>query len=444
MKRAYSLCLFCLIGWTFTWCQSPEAYPAEVLQSGPMLGYTDMFETMLWVQTRQAATVQIEYWPVDNPEERHRTDPVRTEKHTAFTAHLLADEVQPGKTYEYAVVVDGNTLQLPYETRFQTQPLWQWRTDPPTVRMALGSCSYVNEPEYDRPGKPYGGDYQIFDAISRQRPNLMLWLGDNVYLREPDWFTRTGFLHRYTHTRSLAELQPLLASTHHYAIWDDHDYGPNDSDGTFIYKDLAREVFELFWANPIYGLPGQRGITSYFQWADADFFLLDNRTFRTPNGMRTSKCTILGEEQLDWLVKALASSNATFKFVAIGGQVLTSFADFETYANLCPAERDYLLRRIELEGIRNVIFLTGDRHHSELSMLKTHGGPTIYDFTVSPLTSGAHLTDEPNLYRVPGTMVTQRNFGIIEITGPRRQRSLTFRIFDVNGTELWSKTIQAE
>jgi alkaline phosphatase D len=416
----------------------------SLLQSGPMLGYSDMFETMLWVQTKSEAQVQIAYWPKENPAQKFFTESKTTAKKDGFTAHLVADEVQPGNVYEYALSINGQPVKFDYPTTFQTQTLWQWRTDPPAFKMAVGSCSYVNEPEFDRPGTPYGADYQIFTSIHQKRPDAMLWLGDNTYLREVDWFTRTGFLHRYTHTRSLQELQPLLASTHHYAIWDDHDYGPNDSDGSFVHKDMATEIFKLFWANPSFGLPGQGGITGYFQWADVDFFLLDNRYFRTPNKRKTGDRVLLGKVQLEWLIDALAASNAPFKMVAIGGQVLTTYAGHETYVNLCPEERTYLLRRIDEEGIKNVIFLTGDRHHSEFSKLVTKNGITIYDWTVSPLTSGVHQTDEKNLLREEGSLFMQRNFGMLEFSGPRTQRSLTMRIFDVSGKELWTRTVQSE
>lgn len=49
-----------------------------------------------------------------------------------------------------------------------------------------------------------------------------------------------------THSRSVAELQPFLASTHHYAIWDDHDYGPNDSDRGFYNKIKHCRHFAIF------------------------------------------------------------------------------------------------------------------------------------------------------------------------------------------------------
>lgn len=229
-----------------------------------MVGYSEMREALLWVQTKSSAKVQFSYWEQGNPNESHLTDAKITSKNNAFTAKLIADQVQPGKRYEYELRINDEPLKFSYPTTFQTQTLWQWRTDAPDFTMALGSCTYVNEPPYDCPGTPYGGEYQIFNAIHQQRPDAMLWLGDNTYLREVDWFTRTGILARYTHTRSLPEMQPLLASAHNFAIWDDHDFGPDNSDASFMQKDLTLEAFQLFWGNLTYGINGKRGTTSSF------------------------------------------------------------------------------------------------------------------------------------------------------------------------------------
>ena len=415
------------------------------LQSGPMLGYAEMREVLLWVQTSKPAEVYFEYWVTETPERVFQTDIVTTGKATAYTAKCIADQVQPGRAYTYRLLLDGREVKLDYPTTFDTPPLWQWRTDPPDFTVALGSCYYANEPVYDRPGTPYGGDYQIFTSIYEKQPDVMLWLGDNVYLREADWYSRTGIMHRYTHTRSLPELQPLLASTHHYAIWDDHDFGPNNSDRSFIHKDLTLEAFDLFWGNPTTGLPGHKGITTFFQWADIDFFLLDDRYFRTPNNRKTGERTLLGEAQLEWVIDALANSRAPFKMVAIGGQVLNTAQRYETYQNLFPEERQYLLRRIEEEGIKNVVFLTGDRHHTELSRYENRNGHVIYDWTVSPLTSGAaSRVTETNHLRVEGTLVTQRNFGMLQVSGPRNERTLTLKVYDSEGAELWTRMIEQQ
>lgn len=421
---------------------TPLSAQKSLLQAGPMLGYSEMREVMIWVQTTEAASVKIAYWQ-QGSREKFFTPAVQTQRETGFTAHLIADELEPGGVYNYRLYINEEAVKLPYPCTFRTQTLWQWRTDPPDFRFAIGSCAYINEEKYDRPGNSYGGDYYIFKSIDRDKPEFMLWLGDNVYLREVDWFARSSMIKRYTHTRSVREMQPLLAHTHNYAIWDDHDYGPNNSDRSFIHKDRSREVFQLFWANPTYGLDGQHGTTTFFQWGDLDFFLLDNRYFRSPNDCKTCDCTILGEEQLNWLIEALVNSQASFKMIAIGGQVLTTEKHHETYINICPEERQRLLSRIAAEGIENVVFLTGDRHFSELSRYTNEAGIEVYDLTVSPLTSGHSVyKDQENALRVEGTAVFERNYAILSVSGPREARKLTIEVKNSAGELLWSRVIE--
>jgi len=109
------------------------------------------------------------------------------------------------------------------ELTFHTQPLWQWRTAPLEFDGALGSCAYFNEARSDHPGHSYGQQVEIFDTIATRNPNFMLWLGDPIYLRPNDVFSSKGIASRYRHVRSFPSLQNLLRSTHHVAIWDDHD-----------------------------------------------------------------------------------------------------------------------------------------------------------------------------------------------------------------------------
>lgn len=417
---------------------------ADLLQSGPMLGYSEMREALIWVQTKAEAEVQVVYWDTLQPQTRMMTAKVSTYRQNAYTAKLVADQALPGKVYAYQLLINGRETPRPYPLRFRTQTHWQYRTDPPPFTVAFGSCAYVNEPLYDRPGKPYGAEYNVFESIYNRHPDLMLWLGDNTYLREGDFHTRTGIMHRYTHSRSLPELQPLLASTHHYATWDDHDFGPDNSDRSYVHKDLTLEAFQLFWGNPTYGVNGQPGVATWFQYQDMEFFLLDDRYYRTPNDRKTGDCTILGENQREWLIDALAASNSPFKLVAIGGQVLNTAAVHETYANACPEEREWLLRRIEEENIKGVIFLTGDRHHSELSRYVNAAGNEVYDITVSPLTAGpAFSVTDINTFRVDNTLVTKRNFGLLSFSGPRTSRQLLIQVFDTNGEELWQHTLKA-
>jgi alkaline phosphatase D len=434
---AYRLLFFLLIGCSLH-AQS------RWLQSGPMVGYVDMKEARLWAQTNAPAMVEFDYWDIEKPKEKFRTAVVRTEAENGYTAHCIANRLEPGRSYEYRLRINGHEVPRPYPTTFKTQSLWQWRTDPPAFTLAIGSCMYVNEEAYDRPGKPYGSDYQILTGLAAQKPDIMLWLGDNTYLREPDWYTRGGMIHRYTHTRSLPELQPLLASAVNIAVWDDHDYGPNDSDGTWVHKETAWEIFSSFWCNPVYGVNGQKGVTGFMQYADVEFFLLDDRYFRTPNDCESCPRTMLGQPQLEWFKGALAASRAPFKIVALGGQFLSTAAEYETYINLFPEERDSILAFIEREKIKGVVFVTGDRHFSELSALKNNAGNMVYDMTSSSLTAGVNTkgADSPNTLRVPGSATTRHNFTLLRFSGPRKERQLDISIHDVNGKVLWNYSIK--
>jgi len=412
-----------------------------LLQSGPMAGYSEMREVMLWVQTTEAATVQIAYRPQKGGEE-FRTASYQTKAEEAFTAHLLADQVEPGLFYNADLYINGQKVSLDYPFHFQSQALWKHRTDPPDFKFIAGSCAYVNDPTFDRPGKPYGGQYEIWDHVNDADADFMVWLGDNLYFRESDWGTQRGIFYRHTYSRSQAYYQPLLAGMHHYAIWDDHDFGPNDADRSFVNKDLTLEAFKLFWANQRYGLPHMEGgITSKFTWGDCDFFLLDNRYFRAPNDRTTGDRTHFGEEQLNWLIDALKGSKAPFKFVCTGGMVLSTYARYENMSRVHPDERKQLMDAIQEERIKGVIFLTGDRHHTELSYWNPGGGVPVYDLTCSPLSSTSYDVDEDNEFLVKKTNVGDRNFGVLEVTGGNRDRKLTITIIDVKGKKRWTREI---
>ncbi len=436
MRKAFWGSIF----WGLLWAQK------AALQAGPMVGAIQLREAKIWLQTTAPAAVWIEYVDSARTSPPRKTPTLYTKAEEAYTATFTLAPLEPGTRYSYKIFLNGKAVSLADTLTFRTLPLWKWRTAPPDFRFVIGSCAYINDPPYDRPGEPYGGEYEIFEQIAAQKPDFMLWLGDNVYLREADWNSEAGILYRYTHTRSLAQMQKLLRRCAHYAIWDDHDFGPNDADRSFWNREATRRAFMRFWANPSYGVPSApEGITTFFEWGDAEFFLLDNRTYRAPNKRKTGDRSFLGEAQLEWLIDALRSSRATFKFVACGGQVLSTSQGYENMIGYAE-ERDKLLKRIEEEGIGGVVFLTGDRHFSEMSRLRLSNGQVVYDITSSPLTAKAFAEAEvrdKNALRVEGTLTAQRNFIVIEVTGPERARRLQISCYNSQGAKLWARTIQA-
>ena len=409
------------------------------MASGPMIGHVSMRSAQLWIQTTNPAPVFVQF-KAQGAQEWRQSDTLETSREQAHAAQLTLEGLEPGTTYEVRFVVDGEALTEDMEV--QTQVLWDYRMDPPPFSFVTGSCAYINEAQYDRPGRPYGGGYEIFDSMAADAPDMMLWLGDNIYLREVDFQSYSGFLHRYSHTRQTPEMASLLKACPNYAIWDDHDFGPNDSDGSWVHADWSREAFKTFWSNPSYGLPeSPRCVSTAFRFVDMEFFLLDNRTYRVNHQNKTNAPQVLGQAQIDWLIQALQKSRAPYKFVCIGGQVLNDAAVYENVSQF-PSEREEILRRLAEEDIRGVVFLSGDRHTTELSEMELSNGRMVYDLTVSPLTSGpGHAREEGNSLRVDGTYVEQRNYAKLSFEGPRKDRSCTIEVKDTFGETLWTRTL---
>ena len=411
------------------------------IKSGPMLGYKEMKEVAIWVQTYGEEELFFSY-KKKKGQHKWAARTYSSSKENAYCFHLIADGLEPGSDYEYKIHRDKELLA---EGEFSTLPLWNYRTDPPNFSFLIGSCTYTNETEYDRPGKPYGKSMKIFQKMAKKDAEAMLWLGDNIYLREADWGSKSGIQHRYSHFKWQDSLQEFWKKMHHYAIWDDHDYGPNDANRSFINKDLTLQAFKDFWANPNYGIEGcEDCITGMFSYNDLDFFLLDNRSQRSPNDRKTGKRQILGDAQIEWLIDALVSSKARFKIVAIGGQLLSDAAVYENHATF-PEEREKILSLLEKEEIKNVIFLSGDRHKTELTKYETENGLLYYDFTSSPLTSTSYNTiDEGNSLRVEGTHFAKQNFGMLRMEGTYKERKLILSTFDASGKLVWEKEIMPQ
>ena len=80
----------------------------------------------------------------------------------------------------------------------------------------------------------------IWPWVNHYEPDILLWIGDNVYsdALDPDIIRE-----EYRRQRDIPALQPILHNTSHLAIWDDHDFGLNNHDRTNPIKDEAYEVF---------------------------------------------------------------------------------------------------------------------------------------------------------------------------------------------------------
>jgi alkaline phosphatase D len=225
-----------------------------------------------------------------------------------------------------------------------------------------------------------------------------------------------------------------LLSIPHRAIWDDHDYGPNDSDSSFVYRKESQQIFARFWKET----PTKLNKYGDLRWLERRGNLLivglDNRSHRGPVGTQ-----MLGSGQLHWLESVLLEhQDATVVVVAVGSQVLNEAHVFENYVRF--PERKLFLELLDRAPQKRVVLLTGDRHHSETNRLLLPSGKMLVEYTSSALSSKLFAPTpkevEANIHLDSSSIVTDYNYGLLELDGSGNLRAA---YLDRKGRVLWEE-----
>ncbi len=398
----------------------------SVVELGPMVGHTT--DTGAWIWLQAAAPVEIDAEAVGPDGQIVEGE---LDAQTGASAILRLEGLEPDTPYTVRLEADDRPVQMDPEIGFRSFPQ---PGQPTRLRIALVSCARVL----------WDSIQPIWTAIEADRPDVVVWLGDNNYFEDADsthpadWTDSGRMAFKYAELRDLPTLQPLLRQAVHYAIWDDHDYGDGDPDRTFPLRREVSRVFERFWANPAYGPgPGIDGIYSRVVMGDVELFLTDDRFYRDPEeGPRVPGKTLLGTEQMAWLKAGLAASRAKVKIVAVGVQVLADYHQYDGYLNY-PHERAELMRWIREQRIEGVVFVSGDRHLSELMRDDERVGYPLYELTASPVGNRVFTTglEQPNPIRIGG-YADGFNYGLLDIDTASDPGAITFLLKDVEGNEV--------
>lgn len=386
------------------------------LFSGPMLGCVTPTSAKIWVRTARPASVQVIVGRGSELADPIRSRVVRTGPDVDFTAVLELEGLQPLTEYHYDVLVDGRSGLPQDRPRFMTSPR-------PGDRAAFsvgfgGGARYIHEKE------------RIWDTIASERPHAFLFLGDNLYIDEPRWRGKQRAM--YYRRQLRPEFRRLTSSAAAYAIWDDHDFGVNDSAGGLQpfepeWKLPTWRVFTENWCNPAYGggepLPG-----CWFEFSigDVDFFMTDGRYYRS-----FADGTMLGPEQKRWLLERLRASDATFKVIA-SGTLWTEHADKggrDSWWGV-PEEREEIFSLIERERIPGVVLLSADRHRNDIYRIERPGSYDLYEFETSKLTNDhTHPTKPEAVFSY-----NEGNFfGLLRFDLTLDDPTVTFECIDIDG-----------
>ena len=374
------------------------------LALGPMVGHTGPRDTRIWAKASGGARLGVRIGTDAALGDARVVDGPALGAESDFMGHVRVDGLQPATTYHYAVTLDGAPAMLRPYPSFTTAP----ETGAPSrTRVAFSSC-------VGRSGFLSAAIWAEMSA--RTKFDLLLMLGDNTYADS----TAPGIQrrHYYDHRSPLgyAEITRRVPT---YGIWDDHDYGPNDSDGTAKGKEISLQTFQQFWANPGYGERDNPGIYFKFSRGEIDFFMLDSRYHRTPNRTPDDGTkTMLGTRQLAWLKRELLASKAKVKFIACGSEwEKHSHADsWNSFAR----ERDEIFAFIREHDFPGVILLSGDRHFTGAYQIDGR----LIEVTSGPLGSTTtNGVNKPDMFLnlVEGKMCSVFD---VDTTGPQPQVTL--------------------
>ncbi len=380
--------------------------PPELI--GPMVGAVTPNTAELWMYTGKTTELELLYFSEGDSGRSRGSIRVVPSAEDHLVARAVLTDLRPATTYYYTIRVEGRT-DARWRGRFRTAPP---ENRPGRIRVAVSSCM-------DAEKYPIQSSWYL---MLGEMPAFHLLLGDNVYADTTD---REVLWRKHIRQRLVEEFAAVIRNVPTYAIWDDHDYGRNDSDGTEPGKAESLRAFREVFANPAYGTEDLPGAFFKFGWADVDFFVLDTRYYRSPNKAPDDENkTMLGEGQFQWLVEGLKASRARFKVVATGSTLKQSAKDgWRLYS----FERKRLYRSIMENGVEGVFFLSGDIHRC---LIDVHGRDETGGYPIYEVISSGIANSEA------------RGFVTLDFDTRKEDPTVEVRIINGNATASTSRTIR--
>jgi alkaline phosphatase D len=314
-----------------------------------------------------------------------------------FTAKTLIEGLPPGQEIFYRIRfqdLDCAAFGEPMVGRFRTAP-----SDHRSVSFLWSG---------DTAGQGWGidparGGMRSYQTMHGNRPDFFIHCGDNIYANCPITAERklpNGALWKNITTEEKAAVAETLADyrgNYKYNLLDEHLRAFNAEIPTIAQWD-NHEVMEDWWpGEPLHStdyrarnalLLAARGRRAFHEFIATrqfaaepgriyrkiscgpllDVFMLDTRSYRSPNGRGdAAPARLLGRAQLSWLKRELRDSPAVWKVIAASAPIGLVGNDGDV-ARQTPAGRELefaeLLTFIQRGGITNVVWITAELHYT--------------------------------------------------------------------------------
>jgi phosphodiesterase/alkaline phosphatase D-like protein len=210
-------------------------------------------------------------------------------------------------------------------------------------------------------------DQTVWTLIRREQPDVLLLMGDNVYLRSNRHTDPVRLEHglgnRYAEQLAQKRFAALLKDMKArgkpvLAIYDDHDFLGDNRTGTDNPLELRRAARRaLVEAFDPPTTDGQ--VYSVSRLGLVDVVVLDTRFHRAPPGS-TSVNAVLGAKQWTWLEATLAAATPAKYTVVVSSTTFHRFGDesWELYPKAAARLRTLLA------GRRGALVIAGDIHRN--------------------------------------------------------------------------------
>ena len=227
------------------------------------------------------------------------TLPVRAETNRHDLVAFEVENLQPDTHYYYALEVDGR-LDRATRGEFHTFPA----AGPASFTFAFASCAHT------------ASTNEVFDRIRENHPLFYMNMGDFHYLD-----IRTNSRAHYWAAYDTVLASPQQAELYRHVpfvyIWDDHDFGGNNSNRKASSHPAARFCYDEYVPHyPLAFGEGDVPISQSFAVGRVKFILTDLRSERDDVKKKDdAKKSMMGAKQKEWFKQELFSANGKYPLI---------------------------------------------------------------------------------------------------------------------------------
>lgn len=362
------------------------------------------------------------------------TDATRVINRTLSTYRITG--LAPGLTYVLEVITDNGLV-------IDRREFGALNTANRQCRIAFVSCMNQFYPTL------MWSKSQAWHNLAARAPDMVFITGDALYL---DPLLKVNFpnptLLAYLHiqAREQAELFRLKRLIPLITVWDDHDFGADNQDRTYVAANESQHLYEKFFAVENTSVRRRSfGVGSVLEVFGQRFFFMDDRRFRDPQTQ--ARARYWGDEQTEWLFSSLAASKAP-TWLINGNQFFGGYLGKESFEGNYNADfKTTMARLTKIDA--PVAFVSGDVHFSEMMEIEPNQfGYTTYELTSSRMYSfpAAPKTEKlmGNTRRLANCMTKDYNFMIADVDVSRGWNIDATCVSSVNGANLFTSSLSID